>query len=115
MKGFLEQKLENGLWARIGELLLAVWLLFSSLIFETTTLLRVSDISCGAILLLFSWLSFYRPFHFGNLGIGLWLFFIGYFFESPLPNSVQNDILIGLLLLILATVPRKNAFFLKQH
>ncbi len=99
------------MWARILEFALACWLSISPFIFgapKTERLFWINDLSCSALLALFSLLSFYKPLrrmHLGNLIIGVWLFSLGYFFTLPLPNYVQNDVLVGILLLILAIVP----------
>jgi len=100
------------MWARGIELLLAGWLAASPLIFQhapEALLLWVTDLLCAVSMASFSLLSF-RPAlekaHLLNLVVAAWLLGVGAFtVPSPPPPALQNEVVIGLLLLMLAIVP----------
>lgn len=102
------------MWARIVEVMIACWLALSPFIFRAPkdeVWFWVNDFTCSFLMLFFSLICFYKPLrkmHLLNLLVGLWLFAIGYFFEVPLPAYVQNDVVIGLVLLVLAVIPSES-------
>lgn len=102
------------MWARIVEVMIACWLALSPFIFHAPKEEKwfwINDFACSFLLAFFSLLCFYKPLrkiHLFNLGVGIWLFSMGYFFPLPLPAYVQNDVVIGLLLLVLTLVPSES-------
>jgi hypothetical protein len=100
------------MWARVIEILMAAWLAASPLIFRHSPdarLLWVTDLSCALGVAIFSILSF-RPelskLHLLNLAAACWLLGVGAFAApSPPPPALQNEVMIGLLLLMFAIVP----------
>jgi len=85
------------MWARVLELILAVWLLYSH-----------EPLPC-IFIAIFSLLSFYYPLrkmHLLNLGVAFWLWASGYTnFPELASPSQENSVVVGLLLLMLAIVP----------
>lgn len=101
------------MWGRTSEITLALWLLMSPFLFSHVgTPLAINDWACGAAVLVLSCLSFWPPLrraHLVNLGISVWL--AGWAYASyphPAPAGAQNEILVGLTLLLLAMIPNDN-------
>jgi hypothetical protein len=104
------------MWARVVELMLGVWLILSPLIFRGTPGLEayvVNDVIAGSLAVAFALLCFWRPTrraHLATLLLGAYLALFGYFSaDRPGPPAAQNDIVIGLLLMIFAVVPTEAA------
>lgn len=104
------------MWARVVEFMLAVWLALSPLIFQhddRAWLLWGSDFTCAALVAALALLSYYEPTrnaHLLTLAVALWLVVFGRFGAShPLPPGMQNNIVIGLLLMMFAIVPNHAA------
>jgi hypothetical protein len=100
------------MWARVIELMLGVWLVLSPLIFRETAGVGNfwnTDVSAGSAVILLSLLSFWRPLRKSHLVTGviaLWLILSAWFAAArPGPPAAQNEIVVGLLLLMLAIVP----------
>jgi hypothetical protein len=100
------------MWPRVIELMLGVWLLVSPFVFRDTARAAeyvVNDAVSGAVVVLLSLLAFWRPLRRANLAtlaMGLWLASYGYFSAPrPGPPGAQNDLVIGLLLLLFAIIP----------
>ena len=100
------------MWARVVELMLGAWLVISPFVFRDTPGVDgyvVNDMVCGSLAGLFSLLCFWRPTrraHLATLALGAWLALFGYFSaERPGPPAAQNDLVIGLLLMVFAVVP----------
>jgi hypothetical protein len=100
------------MWPRVVELTLGCWLVISPFIFRGTPAVGdyfVNDIVCGALAVILSLLCFWAPTrraHLATLALGVWLAMFGYFSaERPGPPAAQNDLVIGLLLLIFAIIP----------
>jgi hypothetical protein len=98
------------MWARVSELMLGAWLVISPFVFRGTPGVEayfVNDLICGSLAALFALLCFWRPTrraHLATLALGTWLALFGYF-SADRPPAAQNDLVIGLLLMILAAVP----------
>jgi hypothetical protein len=99
-------------WPRIVELMLGVWLTLSPFIFRGTPRsmeYTINDAVSGALVIGFSLAAFWRPLrraNIGTIGIALWLTLYGYFSAPrPGPPGAQNDIVVGLLLLVFAILP----------
>lgn len=100
------------MWARVVEFMLAVWLAMSPFIFrhsDSAVVLWASDFACAGLVATFALLSYWNPArhaHLLTLLVALWLVGFGRFGASaPLPPGMQNEIVVGLLLLMLAIVP----------
>ena len=100
------------MWARVVEVMLAIWLLISPFIFRHPThetFLWVNDFICGSLVAVFALFSFWHPLrkiHLMTLGVALWLWGLGYTsFPEMTPPSQENSVVIGLILLMLAIIP----------
>jgi hypothetical protein len=99
-------------WPRVIELMLGAWLVVSPFVFRGTPHLAeyaINDVVSGGLVILFSLAAFWRPLRRANiatLAMGLWLVSYGYFSAPrPGPPAAQNDLVIGLLLLVFAILP----------
>jgi hypothetical protein len=102
------------MWARVIELMLGIWLLISPFIFRETAAVGnfwSTDVSTGSAVILLSLLSFWRPLSRSHLATGvlaMWLIVWAWFAAArPGPPAAQNEIVIGLLLVMLAIVPNE--------
>jgi hypothetical protein len=100
------------MWARVVEFMLGVWLAISPFVFrhaDDATTLWISDFASAALVATFALLSYWQPTrhaHLLTLLVALWLVGFGRFgASSPLPSGMQNEIVVGLLLLMFAIVP----------
>lgn len=100
------------MWARVVEFMLAVWLALSPIILRypaQATSWWVNDFVCAFLIAVFALFSFresLRKMHTLTLGVALWLWLRGYSdFPNPPSVSLQNSVVIGLLLLMMAIVP----------
>ncbi len=100
------------MWARVSEILLALWLLVSRFLFCYGDLaLNASDFLIPFSILLFASLSFkesLNKMHLLQTVPALWLLWISYTYPTPwLPFGLQNHILTGLFLLMFAIIPSR--------
>jgi hypothetical protein len=102
------------MWARVVEVMLGVWLLLSPFIFRDTPAIGnywSTDVTTGTAVILLSFLSFWRPLrssHLATAVLAAWLILWAWFSAArPGPPAAQNEIIIGLLLLMLALVPNE--------
>ena len=99
------------MWPRVVEVMLGCWLVLSPFIFRQAAEqwgLWLNDMSCGAAVVamaLLSWWPACRRAHLAIIGVGLWLVGFGYLSPPPAPPASQNDILVGVLLLMFAILP----------
>lgn len=100
------------MWGRVIELMLGLWLVLSPFIFGHYPLhpaLWRSDFACGIAIVLLALLSFWhtlRHVHLLNLLVAGWLIGFGYVYGGyPSPPGAQNNILLGLTLLLFAIIP----------
>jgi hypothetical protein len=102
------------MWARVVEIMIGCWLLMSPFIFrvgKADTATWANDLGCGAAVIALAWLSYWHPLrhiHLISVGVAIWLFVFGRFLSvnASLPQA-QNDIVVGLLLLMFALVPNE--------
>lgn len=97
------------MWARTVEIILGFWLVASLLIFRSNNL--ANDLLCGLSVVVFGFLSLWNQTQwarFLTLAVALWLIISGYLAGHPAPLSVQNQIIIGLLLAMFAIVPNRT-------
>lgn len=102
------------MWPRVVEIMLGCWLLVTPLVFRDTPgagNYAGNALVCGALLGTLSLLSFWRPLrlaHLGTLLVALWLTGHGYFSaQRPGPPAAQNEITVGLILLLFAVLPNE--------
>jgi len=102
------------MWARVIEIMLGFWLVISPFIFHHPAdqkTLWINDLSCGFATVALALFSLWYPLRYAHLaliGVALWLIGFGYLTSPyPSPPALQNNILVGLLLLMLAIVPNE--------
>jgi hypothetical protein len=102
------------MWARVVELMLGCWLAASPFVFRHPAgepALWANDLACGLAVVVLSLLFFWEPArhaHFGTGAVGLWLVAFAFLTSAPpAPPALQNDLLVGLLLLMHAIVPNE--------
>ena len=100
------------MWARVVEFMLACWLSISPFLFsypKDAIFFWVNDLSCSCLIAFFALASYYKPLrkmHLCNLAVSFYLIALSYFFRSsPLYEPLQNYMVLGLLLLMIALVP----------
>lgn len=105
------------MWARVIEVMLGFWLMISPFLFGHYPMDRVlwmNDLICGSAIVLLAFLSFwffsrlrfFRYAHVLILGVALWLIGFAYFYGGhPASPGYQNDIFLGLILLLPAIIP----------
>ncbi len=102
------------MWARIIEVMLGCWLAMSPFIFRHSAqdkILWFNDLFAALVVIVLALVSFWPPLrfaHVASLVVALWLIAFGCL-ASPYPPSpaLQNDIVVGLVLLMFAIVPNK--------
>lgn len=104
------------MWSRVVEFMLACWLAASPFIFrhgEDATVLWISDFACATVVGVLALISYWEPTrhaHLVTLLVALWLIGFGRFGSTaPLPPGLQNNMVVGLLLLMFALVPNDAA------
>lgn len=102
------------MWARVLELMLGGWLIVSPFIFRHAAnewALWANDLTCALLVVALALFSFWRPLkhaRFAIAGVALWLIGFGYLAAPyPTPSALQNAILVGCLLLMLAIIPNE--------
>jgi hypothetical protein len=97
------------MWARVVEIMLGFWLAASPFIFRHSEGgARARDLACAFLVVVLATLSFWRPArhaHLGIVAVGLWLVIAGFSGGDPAPPARQNDLLVGLIFLMLAILP----------
>lgn len=100
------------MWARIVECMLGIWLLLSPFIFshaDRATAQWITDLGAGSLFILLSLFSYWKPTAWAHvliLPVAGWLIGFGRFWhEPPLGPGFQNEILVGLIALMIAVVP----------
>jgi hypothetical protein len=100
------------MWARVIEVMLGCWLALSPFIFRHAAdqkALWINDLLCALAIITLALVSIWPPLRYAHLAIvviALWLIGFGFWGAVyPTPPALQNDILVGLLLLMFAIVP----------
>jgi hypothetical protein len=104
------------MWARVVEIMLGAWLVISPLVFRDTPWPRAlhrqrPDVRiAGHRLCPALFLAARERAHLATLVLGAWLAGYGYFSAPrPGPPAAQNEIVLGLLLMVFAVVPTEAA------
>jgi len=107
------------MWGRIVEIMLGLWLLLSPFLFghyPGDRALWISDMTCGFATVLLAMVSFWwlpvlrflRYAHLLILAVAGWLLVFGYIHGGhPAAPGYQNDIFVGLTLLLIAIIPNE--------
>jgi hypothetical protein len=108
------------MWSRVVEIMLGHWLLMSPFIFghePAATWLWAIDLGCGAAVIAFGLLSYWEPTrgsHFGTLAVAVALIAAAFLQQpvpvppsTPIPPEIQNQLILGLLLMMFALVPNE--------
>lgn len=100
------------MWPRVVEGMLGAWLMLTPFVFRGTDGAAgyvINALVCGGAIAVASLLSFWRPTRharFLTLAASLWLALHGYFSaERPGPAAAQNELVVGLTLLLFALMP----------
>lgn len=100
------------MWPRTVELMLGVWLCVSPFVFRGTERVEqflVVDLTAGSIVIVLSILSFWSRAgwaHFVTAGVAFALAASAYLgWERPGPPAAENEIIVGLTLLLLGILP----------
>lgn len=103
------------MWPRVTELMLGVWLIIGPFVFRGTQEMERyiwSMVVSGAVVVVASLLSFWgatSQARFATLLASLWLAGHGYFAAvRPGPPAAQNELTVGLLLLLFAILPNET-------
>jgi hypothetical protein len=102
------------MWARIIEVMLGCWLAVSPFIFRHAAdekVLWLNDLFSALAVIMLALISFWPPLRYAHVAIvvvALWLIGFGFWASGyPAPPALQNDILVGLLLLMFAIIPNE--------
>ena len=100
------------MWPRVVEVMMGLWLAASPFIFRhppDQEALWVRDFLCALAVISLGLLSFWRRArraHLGILAVGAYLVLAAFLSDaSPPPAALQNDLLVGVVLLMLAILP----------
>lgn len=118
------------MWCRVAEISVACWLAMSPFIFHHPTSevgWWVNDWACAVAIITFALLSFrtqLRHIHLLSCLVALWLIAQGYLHGGEsVPPSLQNNVLVGWLLGMIAILPseaerppkRWNDYYARQR
>jgi peptidoglycan/LPS O-acetylase OafA/YrhL len=100
------------MWARVVEFMLGCWLAISPFVFAHSpekAWMWATDWIAASLVIAFALLSYWRPLrhiHLATAALACGLIAIGRFAAGgEVPPALQNDIVVGLLLLMFALVP----------
>lgn len=103
------------MWPRVVEVTLGAWLLITPFVFRDSPAIHTyatNAMISGSVVIVASLLCFWRRAdrsYFVTLLVALWLIGHGYFSaERPGPAPAQNEIMVGLLLLLFAILPTET-------
>jgi hypothetical protein len=102
------------MWARVIEIMLGCWLAVSPFIFRHAAdekVLWFNDLFSALAVIMLALISFWPPLRYAHVAIvvvALWLIGFGFWASGfPASPALQNDILVGLLLLMFAIIPNE--------
>jgi hypothetical protein len=94
--------------------MIGCWMLVSPFVFrheQHATGLWLNDLSVGSLLIVLALASYWRPTawaHWLALPLGAWLVLFGRFSDvPPLAPALQNQIIIGMIVMMFAIVPNE--------
>ena len=100
------------MWARIIEIMLGLWLALSPFVLPIPpgeSFFKINNSICAILVILFACLSFRKKIsktHLLTIAVSLWLWGLGYStFPEKTSVQLENSVIVGLLLLMLAIVP----------
>lgn len=103
------------MWARVIEVMLGCWLAASPFIFRHSPedrSLWFNDLFSAMVVIVLALVSLWPPLRFAHLAIlavAVWLIAFGFWASPyPTPPALQNNVVVGLLLLMFAIVPNTN-------
>lgn len=103
------------MWSRVIEFMLACWLAVSPFIFRHDPedfFLWAHDLICATLIGVCALVSFNSRLHRAHLlilPIAAWLVARAFLSEPPPAPALQNHIVVGLLLLMLAVIPCRSS------
>jgi hypothetical protein len=102
------------MWPRVVEAMLGCWLLITPFVFRGTTALddyATKAVVCGGLVVTCALASMWPRAAWARLGtiaVALWLTAFGYFAaDRPGPPAAQNEITVGLILILFAVLPNQ--------
>jgi hypothetical protein len=102
------------MWPRVVEAMVGCWLMITPFVFRGTASLddyAIDAAVCGALVLTCAFASMWPPaawMRLGTIAVALWLTAHGYFgAERPGPPAAQNEITVGLILILFAVLPNQ--------
>ncbi|MEX2171292.1 MAG: hypothetical protein WD851_18375 [Pirellulales bacterium] len=99
------------MWPHVVEAMLGCWLILSPFIFAHPAerpAWWINDMASGSAIIAFALVSYWPPLkrmHLASIAVALWLIGFGYFSESFSSPAMQNDMVLGLLIGMLAIIP----------
>lgn len=103
------------MWPRVVEVMLGCWLMVAPFVFRGTPSVEeyaATAVASGAVIAAASLLSFWpraRVARLATLAAAVWLAAHGYFSAPrPGPPAAQNEIVVGLVLLLFAILPNET-------
>jgi len=102
------------MWPRIVETMIGMWLAMSPFIFghpADATMRWVTDLGAAAAVVVLALASYWHRMkraHLAILIIAAWLVGFGFTQPYPTPPALQNDLVVGLLLLMFAIIPNET-------
>ncbi|HRX85812.1 MAG TPA: hypothetical protein P5572_12405 [Phycisphaerae bacterium] len=103
------------MWPRVLEFVLACWLAISPFVFRSgaeVSWLWTNDLVCAFAVAAAALLSLHHRLHrthLANLAVALWLIGLAFARTSPPPAAYQNDLVVGLLLILFTIIPSRAA------
>lgn len=103
------------MWARVVEIMLACWLAMSPFVFDYAddmTLYWANDFTCATLIAVLAFVSLAPRFdllHLASLAVAAWLIGVACVAApSPPPPHLQNYVVFGLLLVMVAIIPTRS-------
>jgi hypothetical protein len=100
------------MWSRVIEILFGAWLCASPFLFghsASNLAWSINDMATGACIMVFGLLSFWQPTrraHLFTLLVAFWLIGFAYYHGfGDAPSASQNQLAVGLMLLMFAVIP----------
>lgn len=99
------------MWPRVVEAMLGCWLIVSPFIFAhpaERAAWWINDMTSGLAIIVFALASHWPPLkrlHLVSVAVALWLIGFGYFSQAYVEPAMQNDMVLGLLVGMMAIIP----------